>query len=180
MKRILVDWVPNHRRFGVYKFAIALMVGLVSVQVFYCWNSYQALKTARLRFAESEKVATVKKSDGIPWPDEKVLVENRRTRAMLAADINPIFDDIESMQIEGVHLNQIEYDLASTRISLRYNIDSIQKISAISTRLNRNYSTEKWQFQQISSTAVSRNPGISIEPRETQRYIGVWHAKIAN
>lgn len=178
MKPIILNWVPDMRGRKIYRVITGALVALLVWQVWTLQHNYQQLKAAQSHLAELEKKAEEQKKAVSPKIDEKEVAEKARRNALLSIDLNPLFDAIERVQIPGVVLQQMEYDQASGRVTLRYQLDSIEKAALVSDNLNGGLQSAVWQLTQVSGH-VSGNVEnrFSIEGSKNPLYIGVWQSK---
>jgi hypothetical protein len=151
-------------RAGIVLCTVLLSVLLFCIyQSLAWWNASRAINNdisslkLNLKKAQNELLA----SDGVP----KLKMSPLETaKFLMSKDINPIFENIESVNISKVRLKQIRWNLEPTSAQVTYELGEPDRIIAVGNALNervvRNFS---WEIRTTNMVQTgTQNPGNTV------------------
>ncbi len=159
---------------------VAAAVGLIAlllVQGLAFRHQTSELATVKQQWAERQRQLSHQKALVQPKADDGQDAEKTRRMAELALDLNPLFDAVERVRIAGVTVQNLEYDQGRNGVTVRFQLDNVEKAPLVTVKLNQGLKPETWRLQQIAlSAGVKDGNSQPLDGLGRGGYTGIWLA----
>ena len=101
-----------------------------------------------------------------------------QTTLFLRLDLNHVFATPENLDLLGVRLRNLSVDGVTGTVKLDYEIESLDRVTAVTEALNSGYEKPPWRLENVSVMSPNQAQGVSAGVVPAQQFRGMWSAKV--